>query len=264
MYCEQMMREEGFDDGPEFRLALATDAIWRACRIILDVRMHRGEVSVEEAIDFLVEHTGFERPHATAEVNRYTSTPTYQLSYLLGKVLMLALREDEQRRLGEPLPAPRLPRRPALERLTADQLPPTGLLAGPPAAARTADRTACRSSPRSTSRRAARGSSSGRGSPAGSGRQPTGPSGSPSISWVLGAPLIHVVDFDGARSRRARQHRVDRRHRRAHRDALQLAGGVDSPDGDSRGLRRRRDARASSAWPWPTIRRSCATASGRR
>ncbi len=101
MYSEQMMREEGFDDGPEFRLALATDAIWRACRIILDVRMHRGEVSVEEAIDFLVEHTRFERPHATAEVNRYTSTPTYQFSYLLGKVLILALREDERRRLGD-------------------------------------------------------------------------------------------------------------------------------------------------------------------
>ena len=44
MYCEQMMREEGFDAGPAFRLAMYTDAIWRACRIILDVRMHRGEL----------------------------------------------------------------------------------------------------------------------------------------------------------------------------------------------------------------------------
>ncbi|MES2210540.1 MAG: DUF885 domain-containing protein [Chloroflexota bacterium] len=100
MYSEQMMREEGFDDGPEFRLALATDAIWRACRIVLDVRMHRGELSVEAATDFLVEHTRFERPHALAEVNRYTSSPTYPLSYLLGKVLLLALRDDERRRQG--------------------------------------------------------------------------------------------------------------------------------------------------------------------
>jgi len=100
MYSEQMMREEGFDDGPEFRVGLATDAIWRACRIILDVRMHRGEVSIEEAIDFLVEHTGFERPNAAAEARRYTSTPTYVLSYLLGKVLILGLRDEERRRLG--------------------------------------------------------------------------------------------------------------------------------------------------------------------
>ena len=99
MYSEQMMREQGFDDGPEFRLALATDAIWRAARIILDVRMHRGEVSIEEATDFLVEHTAFERPNALAEARRYTYTPTYNLSYLLGKVLLLQLREEEQRRL---------------------------------------------------------------------------------------------------------------------------------------------------------------------
>ena len=101
MYSELMMREQGFDDAPNFRLAMATDAIWRACRIILDVRMHRGELSVEEATDFLVRHTSFERANAGAEVNRYTYTPTYQLSYLLGRVLLVQLRADEQRRLGD-------------------------------------------------------------------------------------------------------------------------------------------------------------------
>jgi uncharacterized protein (DUF885 family) len=100
MYSEQMMREQGFDDAPNFRLAMYTDAIWRACRIILDVRMHRGELTVEEATDFLVSNTSFEGANARAEVNRYTYTPTYQLSYLLGKVLLLQLRADEQRRLG--------------------------------------------------------------------------------------------------------------------------------------------------------------------
>ena len=62
--------------------------------------MHRGELSIEQAAAFLVEHTGFERPNALAEARRYTYTPTYNLSYLLGKVLLLELREDERRRLG--------------------------------------------------------------------------------------------------------------------------------------------------------------------
>ncbi len=101
MYSEQMMREQGFDDAPNFRLNMYTDAIWRACRIILDIRMHRGEVPVDEAIRFIVEQTSFEEPNARAEVHRYTYTPTYQLSYLLGKVLLLQLRADEQRRLGD-------------------------------------------------------------------------------------------------------------------------------------------------------------------
>ena len=100
MYSEQMMREEGFDDAPNFRLNMYTDAIWRACRIILDVRMHRGEIGVDEAIRFMVDRTSFEEPNARAEVLRYTYTPTYQLSYLLGKVLLLQLRADEQARLG--------------------------------------------------------------------------------------------------------------------------------------------------------------------
>ena len=100
MYSEQMMREQGFDDAANFRLNMYTDAIWRAVRIILDVRMHRGEIGVEDAIRFMVEHTSFEEANARAEINRYTYTPTYQLSYLLGKVLLLQLRCDEQQRLG--------------------------------------------------------------------------------------------------------------------------------------------------------------------
>src|SRR5207237_2430232 len=54
----------------------------------------------EEAIRFLVDETSFEGANARAEVRRYTYTPTYQLSYLLGKVLLLQLRADEQARLG--------------------------------------------------------------------------------------------------------------------------------------------------------------------
>jgi uncharacterized protein (DUF885 family) len=101
MYSELMMREQGFDADPSFRLVMHTDAIWRACRIILDIRMHRGELTVEEATDFLVEHTSFERPNARAEVQWYTYRPTYPLSYLLGRTLLLGLRADEERRLGD-------------------------------------------------------------------------------------------------------------------------------------------------------------------
>ena len=101
MYSEQMMREQGFDDAANFRLNMYTDAIWRAVRIILDVRMHRGEIGVKDATRFMVEQTSFEEANARAEVHRYTYTPTYQLSYLLGKVLLLQLRADEQQRLGD-------------------------------------------------------------------------------------------------------------------------------------------------------------------
>ncbi len=101
MYSELMMREHGFDDDARFRVMLHTDAIWRACRIILDIRLHRGELTVDEGIDFLVEHTSFERANARSEIQWYTYRPTYPLSYLLGRTLLLELRADEQRRLGD-------------------------------------------------------------------------------------------------------------------------------------------------------------------
>jgi uncharacterized protein (DUF885 family) len=101
MYSELLMREHGFDDAPHFRLGMHTDAIWRACRIVLDVRMHRGEVGIDEAIRFLAANTTFEEANTRAEVHRYTYTPTYQLSYLLGREMLVQLRADERRRLGD-------------------------------------------------------------------------------------------------------------------------------------------------------------------
>jgi uncharacterized protein (DUF885 family) len=99
-YCERMMKDAGFDDTPTHRYILHTDAIWRSVRILLDIRLHRGEIGFSDAIDFMVDRTGFERPAALAEVKRYTSTPTYQLSYLYGRHMIEALRDRVRQRMG--------------------------------------------------------------------------------------------------------------------------------------------------------------------
>lgn len=99
-YCERMMKEAGFDDTPRHRYIQHTDAAWRAVRIILDVRLHRGEISFTDAVRFMVEQTGFEEPAAMAEVKRYTSTPTYQLSYLYGRHMIDRLRAEVEREMG--------------------------------------------------------------------------------------------------------------------------------------------------------------------
>jgi uncharacterized protein (DUF885 family) len=99
-YCERMMKEAGFDDTPKGWYVVHTDAIWRAARIILDIQLHRGLVGFDEAVDRLVAETGFERPAALAEVKRYTSSPTYQLSYLFGRHMIERLKADVERRQG--------------------------------------------------------------------------------------------------------------------------------------------------------------------
>jgi len=99
-YCERTMKEQGFDDTPKHRYIQHTDAIWRATRIVLDVQLHRGEIGFEDAIEFLIAQTGFERPAAVAEVKRYTVTPSYQLSYLFGRHLIDRLKADVERAQG--------------------------------------------------------------------------------------------------------------------------------------------------------------------
>ncbi|MFN2484500.1 MAG: DUF885 domain-containing protein [Candidatus Limnocylindria bacterium] len=99
-YCERMMKDHGFDDTPEHRYGQLTDVIWRAARIVLDVRLHRGEIRFEDAVERLMAETGFERPATLAEVKRYTSTPGYQLSYLYGRHMIDRLKADVEARMG--------------------------------------------------------------------------------------------------------------------------------------------------------------------
>jgi|Deesub1362B_J571_1020462.scaffolds.fasta_scaffold00005_180 uncharacterized protein (DUF885 family) len=100
-YCEDLMKEYGYDDTPKHRFVQIIDSIWRAARIIIDVKLSRGEMGFDEAVDFLVKETGMDKEAAEAEVRRYTFTPGYQLSYLLGKHLLKELRKEVKSYLGE-------------------------------------------------------------------------------------------------------------------------------------------------------------------
>lgn len=100
-YCEDWMKEEGFDDTPETRFIQTIDLVWRAARIIVDVDLHSKKMNLDQAVDFLVDNVGMERPSAEAEVKRYTMNPAYQLCYLIGKHLIDELREDVRKRMKD-------------------------------------------------------------------------------------------------------------------------------------------------------------------
>jgi len=100
-YCEELMWEKGFINDSEARFIQINDMIWRAVRIIVDVKLSRGEMAFEEAVDMLAREAGMSREAAVAEVNRYTQTPGYPLSYLLGKHLILKLKEEVKKKMGE-------------------------------------------------------------------------------------------------------------------------------------------------------------------
>ena len=99
-YCEQMMIEHGYVASLESKLAQINDAILRAVRIIVDVKLSRGEMNFDKAVDMLVKEVGMSREGAIGEVRWYTQLPSYPLSYLLGKHLILQLREEVKQEMG--------------------------------------------------------------------------------------------------------------------------------------------------------------------
>jgi uncharacterized protein (DUF885 family) len=99
-YSEQMMLDEGYGNGdPKLRLGQLQDALLRNARFIAGIKMHTGNMTVQEATDFFVREGYQVRPVAEKEAKRGTSDPTY-LVYTLGKLEILKLRDDYRKRKG--------------------------------------------------------------------------------------------------------------------------------------------------------------------
>jgi hypothetical protein len=56
-YCEEMMAEKGFTADRETKLIQVNDVIWRAVRIIVDVKLSRGEMTFDDAVRMLAGKT---------------------------------------------------------------------------------------------------------------------------------------------------------------------------------------------------------------
>ena len=98
LYCERMMYENGFENDPknpdlEQRFLQVNALRWRATRVIIDIALHSSEMSYKEAVNYLVENTGYNEMTARSEVLMYSRSPGYFMSYLLGSHMMRELRE---------------------------------------------------------------------------------------------------------------------------------------------------------------------------
>ncbi len=103
LWCEQMAVDQGVVSEPVARLNQLNDALWRAHRILIDVGLHTGELSYEGAVKHLMKHMGFTRGRAEGDVNWYTMSPTIPMSYLLGKLEVVRLKQRKVDEQGWPL-----------------------------------------------------------------------------------------------------------------------------------------------------------------
>lgn len=100
-YCEEYMLQKGFLKTAKEKFVYLKDAIWRACRVIVDIKLSTGKMSFNQAVNFLVKNAYLDRQGAIAEVKRYTKSPSYQLSYLIGKHLIKEMKEEFKEKLGK-------------------------------------------------------------------------------------------------------------------------------------------------------------------
>jgi uncharacterized protein (DUF885 family) len=100
LYCEQLMQERGFLKTKEHRFVMLKDRLWRALRIIIDVKTQTGRMSYDEAADLMVRELHFPRAQACADLNWYSQSPSVPMGYALGWSIINRLRKEEQTRLG--------------------------------------------------------------------------------------------------------------------------------------------------------------------
>lgn len=100
LYCEELMKRKGFYRDRRTDLMQLKDQLWRSCRMVIDVGLHTGDMTFDDAVKMLVEKAMLEPTSAVAEVRRYTQNPTQPMSYLIGKIEIERLAADYRRKFA--------------------------------------------------------------------------------------------------------------------------------------------------------------------
>jgi uncharacterized protein (DUF885 family) len=99
-YCEQMMIDEGYGGGDlKLRLGQLQDALLRDARFVVGIKLHTGQMTFEQGVDFFVKEGFQTKTTGERETKRGTSDATY-LYYTLGKLEIMKLREDYKKLRG--------------------------------------------------------------------------------------------------------------------------------------------------------------------
>jgi len=101
LYCESLGSEMGFYKDPYSKFGQLSYEMWRAVRLVVDTGMNAFGWSREKAIDYMCTNAAKDKFDATVEIDRYITWPGQALSYKLGQLKILELRDYAQGQLGE-------------------------------------------------------------------------------------------------------------------------------------------------------------------
>jgi uncharacterized protein (DUF885 family) len=100
VYAEALGKEIGFFQDPASDCGRLNLELMRAVRLVVDTGIHSEGWTREQAVAYFRESGAGDEPTIQAEINRYIAWPAQGLSYQIGKLKILDLRNRAQQQLG--------------------------------------------------------------------------------------------------------------------------------------------------------------------
>jgi uncharacterized protein (DUF885 family) len=100
LYSERLGKDVGFYQDPYSDYGRLSDEMLRSIRLVLDTGVHYKHWTRQQMIDFFHAHSSEDEPDVQAETDRYIAIPAQALTYKLGQLEILRLRELAKTELG--------------------------------------------------------------------------------------------------------------------------------------------------------------------
>ncbi len=101
LYSETLGYPMGLYADPYQRFGTLNDEMLRAMRLVVDTGIHAKGWTREQAIDYMLGHSGMSKTDATAEVERYIAIPSQATAYKTGALAIQRLRDKAKAELGD-------------------------------------------------------------------------------------------------------------------------------------------------------------------
>jgi uncharacterized protein (DUF885 family) len=101
LYAETLGYPMGLYKDPYQHFGTLNDEMLRAMRLVVDTGIHAKGWSRDQAIAYMLGHSGMGKTDATAEVERYIAIPSQATAYKTGALTIQRLRDKAQAALGD-------------------------------------------------------------------------------------------------------------------------------------------------------------------
>jgi uncharacterized protein (DUF885 family) len=99
-YTEERAKEMGYDDTPPSRFMQLQSSLLQVVRILIDLRLATGKMTVNQSIEGLIDHLAMDRVCAEAETRRYLTTPGAPIVQYAGRESIKDLKKWAKDRMG--------------------------------------------------------------------------------------------------------------------------------------------------------------------